>query len=610
MRQEGRQEFGRTLNILRKMNQDNITEQLDNRHEDGSAEEDSEAAHHDYRNISRRLKIKLLQEYKSGHLKHLGEMYTDLYVVENVTRGKVYEHEVMRIEAARQFAETDTQIQCKDIFKSHRDTGEQNRNVLTIGISGVGKTISVNKFILDWAEERENQDILFIFPLPFRRLKMIRTKCSLMGLLNKYFFSDPEELSSLPEDDGKVMFIFDGLDECHFPLSFKKGNSLTDVHKKTTVSKIVTNLIKRDLVSSALIWITSRPAAAGLIPRDYIDQVLEVRGFNDEQKEQYFINNSSPEVAGNIIRHIRNSRSLNIMCQIPIFCWISLTVLQPPLARESNDKTPTTLTEMYTTFLLSQKQKMERKYNPELRPQVKSFDQTVLKLGKWAFKQLQKGNQIFYQEDLEECGLDVSEGSVLSGLCTQIFQEEKSVSERKVYSFIHLSVQEFLAALFVFFKYKCNGRNAFLQSERINLTLRRSKAALLDVHKAVIDKALQSQNGHLDLFLRFLLGLSLESSQKDLKELLPELKLKPENLKGTADYIKNTIEKEKSVEMIINLLYCLDEMKEDFAEEIQNDLSSGNLSAQRLSSAQWSALVFIRMMSGAQRLPVSTRRLL
>ncbi|XP_048054320.1 NACHT, LRR and PYD domains-containing protein 12-like [Megalobrama amblycephala] len=114
------------------------------------------------------------------------------------------------------------------------------------------------------------------------------------------------------------MFIFDGLDECRFPLNFKEDDGFTDVKEKTTLSKIITNLIKTHLVPSALIWITSRPAAAGLIPRNYIDQVTEVRGFNDEQKEQYFNKNSSPEVAGNIICHIRKSRSLYIMCHIPV----------------------------------------------------------------------------------------------------------------------------------------------------------------------------------------------------------------------------------------------------------------------------------------------------
>ncbi|XP_056100937.1 NACHT, LRR and PYD domains-containing protein 12-like isoform X1 [Rhinichthys klamathensis goyatoka] len=614
-----------TVNILKKMNQNLLAEQLENKHNEVQTEgnmnasatvgaaskqildstaEDSKADPHYYRKLSLRLKNKLQEDYKrilvgnsqTGHRQYLNDIYTDLYVVENETGGIMIDHEVRQIELniSRSTAK-DSAIQCNHIFKEQM--GQQNRKVLTMGIAGVGKTVSVNKFILDWAEGNENQNILFVFPLPFRKLNMIKKNCSLIDLLQECFFSGPEELPSLPEGDCKVLFIFDGLDECHFPLRFNESDAFTDVHVKTTVSKIVTNLIKTHLLPSALIWITSRPAAAGLIPRDYIDQVTEVRGFNDEQKEQYFIKNS-PGVAGNIICHIRKSRSLCIMCHIPVFCWICLTVLQPLLTQEGNDKIPTTLTAMYTNFLLSQKQKMKKYcYDPELNPKAKSFDQVILKLGKLAFKQLQKGNLIFYKEDIEECGLDVSEGSVYSGLCTQIFQKERAFSMRSVYSFVHLSVQEFLAALYVFFRYKCFGRRfVFLQSWTDKVKWGIFKKSLFDFHKAAINKALQSKNGHLDLFLRFLLGLSLESNQSDLKELLPRLKLKTKNVKDVADYIKKKIEKENKVERTINLFYCLSELKDDFAEDIQIHLSSGNLSA-NLSSSQWSALVFLLLIS-------------
>ncbi|XP_048019124.1 LOW QUALITY PROTEIN: NACHT, LRR and PYD domains-containing protein 3-like [Megalobrama amblycephala] len=575
----------------------------------GSAAEDSKAALHE---TSLRQKDKLKQEYErilvgnsqTGHQKYLNNIYTDLYVVENETGGIVSEHEVRQIEF-KQFDAKDTPIQCNNIFKVHK--GQRNRRVLTMGIAGVGKTVSVNKFILDWAKGTENQDIAFIFPLPFRRLNLIKEEYSLIGLLNKYFFSSPEELPSIPDGDGKIMFVFDGLDECRFPLNFKEDDGFTDVHKEITVSKIVTSLIKRQLVPSALIWITSRPAAASLIPRNYIDLVTEVRGFNDEQKEQYFNKNSSPEVAGNIIRHIRKSRSLYIMCHIPVFCWISLTVLQPLLARKSKDKTPTTLTTsvltlyigMYTSFLLTQQQQMTAKYSddPEPKANARSFDEIILMLGKLAFQQLEKGNLIFYKEDIEKCGLDVSEGSVFSGLCTQIFQEEKAVSARNVYSFVHLSIQEFLAALYVFLISKDEKAKLLFQSLREKLTWTLSRKTLFQLHKGAINMALQSENGHLDLFLRFLLGLSLESNQSDLKELVPGLELKTENMKNTVDYIKKKIEKEKSVERTINLFHCLNEMNDDFVGEIQKNLSSGNLSEQNLSSAQWSGLVFVLMMS-------------
>ncbi|KTF78095.1 hypothetical protein cypCar_00039751 [Cyprinus carpio] len=552
----------------------------------------------DYTDTSHRLKNKLNNDYNrilvgnsnTGHREYLNDIYTDLYVVENETGGRVNDHEVIQIQTNHsRLTAKETPIKCKDMFKVQFDTGRQNRKVMTMGIAGGGKTVSVNKFILDWAEGKENHDIIFIFPLPFRRLNLIKEEYSLIGLLNKYFFNSPEVLTSLPEDDGKVMFIFDGLDECRFPLIFQEDDSFTDINEKTAVSNIITNLIKRHLVPSALIWITSRPAAAALIPRDYIDQVTEVQGFNNDQKEEYF-NKNSPEIAGRIIHHIRKSRSLYIMCHIPIFCWISLTVLGPLLTRESNDKIPTTLTGMYTNFLLTQQQQMGKKYSNH------SFEEVILKLGKLAFQQLEKGNLIFYKEDLEECGLDLSEASVYSGLCTQMFQEEK-VPTRNVYSFVHLSIQEFLAALYVFLINKAKKANPFLESWKKRLSWKVSKKPLFKLHKAAVKKALQSENGHLDLFLRFLLGLSLESNQSYLKEIVPGLKLKAESVKDTTDYIKKTIEKEESVERTINLFHCLSELKDVFVEEIQKNLLSGNLSAQNLSSAQWSALVFVLQMS-------------
>ncbi|KAK7130504.1 hypothetical protein R3I93_019992 [Phoxinus phoxinus] len=604
-----------TVEILRKINQNDLAEQLENNHKQDQADGnintfaavgahsrqswDSQATLHDYTENTRRLKNKLKQDYKqilvgnseTGHQKNLNDIYTDLYVVENETGGRLNEHEVRQIESNHnRLTAKETAIQCNDMFK-------RKKRILTMGIAGVGKTVSVNKFILDWAEGKENQDITFIFPLPFRELNLITENCSLMGLLHEHFFSDPKELPSLPKGDGKVLFIFDGLDEYRFPLSFTEVGRFTDVHEKTTVSKIVTSLIKRHLVPSALIWITSRPAASSLIPRNYIDQVTEVRGFNDEQKEQYFRNNSSPDVAVNLIRHIKKSRSLYIMCHIPVFCWIFLTVLQPLLSRESNDKTPTTLTGMYISFLISQQQQMKEKYCAEPKANAVPFDQIILKLGKLAFQQLEKGNLIFYKKDFEECGLDVNEGSVFCGLCTQIFQEERAFSARSVYSFVHLSVQEFLAALYVYMMGKDEKAELFPQSWKEKLLWKWSKKPLFKLHKAAVKKALESTNGHLDLFLRFLLGLSLESNQSDLKELQPGLQLKTEDIKDTIDYIKKKIEKVESVEKTINLFHCLSELKDDFVEEIQKNLSSGKLSAQNLSSAQWSGLVFVLLMS-------------
>ncbi|XP_051539502.1 NACHT, LRR and PYD domains-containing protein 14-like isoform X4 [Myxocyprinus asiaticus] len=600
---------GSTFNAPVYINTDlkhNVTAETEGSTEDpassgGTTTKKGKSDHVDYSEVSIKLKNTLKQEYEqildgnlqTSHQKYLNDIYTDLYVVKNETGGVVNEHEVRQIESnLNRPAAEDIQIQCSDIFKVQHDTVRRNRKVLTMGIAGVGKTVSVNKFILDWAEGKENQDIVFIFPLPFRQLNFSENQCSLMELLHNYF-NPVKQLQSLPEGDGEVMFIFDGLDECRFPLCFDNNEKCTDVHEKTSVSQIVKNLISRNLLPSALVWITSRPAAVSQIPREHINQVTEVRGFNDKQKETYFNKNSSPDVSEKIISHIKKSRSLNIMCHIPVFCWISVIVLEPLLNRGSHDKIPTTLTGMYISLLLSQMQQMKRKYVEGSEP----FDQVVLKLGKLAFRQLEKGNLIFYKDDLKECGLDVSKVSVYSGLCTQIFQREKTFHERAVYSFVHLSVQEFLAALFVFLIFLHEKTNPFLQTMREKLNWKFQKS-LFHLHKAAVNKALQSKNGHLDLFLRFLLGLSLESNQDDLKGLLPSLEDKTERKKDIAVYIKNKIEEAESAEKTLNLFHCLSELKDDsLVEEIQKYLSSGDLSGQTLSSAQWSALVFVLLMS-------------
>ncbi|XP_030641144.1 NACHT, LRR and PYD domains-containing protein 12-like [Chanos chanos] len=560
----------------------------------------------DYQIVRSKLKSNLRQKYQRildgttgrGHRKFLNDIYTDLYIVEDETGGVIHEHEIMQAETStRRFTSEETPITCSDIFKVSSDPSRRNRKVLTMGIAGVGKTVSVNKFILDWAEGKTNQDIDFIFPLPFRELNLRKKKrYSLIELLHKCL-QGSAELKSLPDGDGKVMFIFDGLDECRFPLGFNDINEEVEeeekeekIDQKTTVGVLITNLIKANLLPSALIWITSRPAAAHQIPRDYIDQVTEVRGFSDEQKEEYFrrYNDKDQDMAKNMISHVKKSRSLHIMCHIPVFCWISATVLQPMLAKSTNEELPATLTGMYTQFLIFETNQMKKKYETE---------HIILKLGKLAFLQLEKGNLIFYEEDLRECGIDVSEGSVYSGVCTQIFSQEQGASERMVFSFVHLSVQEFLAAVYVFLSHRNNKKNPLYPNTVVNRFKWRFKSTEV-FYESAVGKALESENGHLDLFLRFLLGLSLQSNLRHLKELLPQTVIRAVSVEKTVDYIKMMLNKNISSERSINLLYCLKELRDDsLVNEIQNYLSSGRLSTEKLSCAQWSALVFVLLMS-------------
>ncbi|XP_036433755.1 NACHT, LRR and PYD domains-containing protein 3-like isoform X3 [Colossoma macropomum] len=528
---------------------------------------------------------------------HLNEIYTELYITEGGSGEVNNEHEVRQIETAfRRPATQEIPINCNDLFKD-----KSIRAVLTKGVAGIGKTVSVQKFILDWAEGKANQDILFMFPLPFRELNLMKDrKLSLLDLLHD-FFRHTKELKPKEFYHYNVMFIFDGLDECRLSLDFQNNDSLSDVTKSASVDVLLTNLIKGNLLPSALLWITTRPAAANQIPPDCVDQVTEVRGFSDPQKEEYFRKRISDQrLAKRIISHMKSSRSLYIMCHIPVFCWIAATVLERVLGEAKSGKTPKTLTQMFTHFLVFQIKHGNQKYHQKSEIDHKRTRKIILALGKLAFQQLEKGNLIFYEEDLRESGIDVREVSVYSGVCTQIFRQEFGLQLGKVFSFVHLSVQEFLAALYAFLSYISNNINVLLQPETGVFGFFK-KSTMSDFLKGAVDKALQSENGHLDLFLRFLLGLSLESNQTLLQGLLTQTGSSSQSKKEIAEYIKKKIRENPSAEKTINLFHCLNELNDhSLVQEVQTFLNRGGssgLSGVKLSPVQWSAVAFVMLNS-------------
>uniref|UniRef100_A0A8C9WZD2 Si:dkey-218h11.6 n=2 Tax=Sander lucioperca TaxID=283035 RepID=A0A8C9WZD2_SANLU len=528
---------------------------------------------------------------KAGNPTLLNKMFTEIYIMEGGTGEVNDEHEVRQIEtASRKPDRPETTIRHEDIFKAPPGRDEPIRTVMTKGVAGIGKTVLTQKFTLDWAEDKANQDIQFIFPFTFRELNVLKErKFSLVELVD-YFFSETKEAGICRFEE--VVFIFDGLDECRLPLDFHNTESLTDVTESTSVGVLLTNLIRGKLLPSAHLWITTRPAAANQIPPECVDMVTEIRGFTDHQKEEYFRKRfRDEEQASRIISHIKTSRSLHIMCHIPIFCWITATVLEDMLKTREGGELPKTLTEMYIHFLVVQSKVKNIKYDrgaetdPHWSPDTRKM---IESLGKLAFEQLQKGNLIFYESDLIECGINIRSASVYSGVFTQIFKEERGLYQDKVFSFIHLSVQEFLAALHVHLTFTNSGVNLLAEEQTTSTGF----------YQSAVDKALQSPNGHLDLFLRFLLGLSLQTNQNLLRGLVTQRGSSSQTSQETVEYIKKKISENLSAERSINLFHCLNELNDrSLVEQIQQYLTSGSLSTDKLSPAQWSALGFILLSS-------------
>ncbi|XP_056225032.1 NACHT, LRR and PYD domains-containing protein 12-like isoform X2 [Seriola aureovittata] len=588
-----------TLHFLRRMKQDDLAESLQSR---------TTAAV-----CQRQLKSSLKKKFqfvfegiaKAGNPTLLNQIYTELYITEGGTGEVNHEHEVRQIEtASRKPDRPETTIRQEDIFKASPGRDGPIRTVMTKGVGGIGKTVLTQKFTLDWAEDKDNQDIQFTFPFTFRELNVLKErKFSLVELVH-HFFTETKEAGICRFDQFQVVFIFDGLDECRLPLDFHNTEILTDVTESTSVDVLLTNLIRGKLLPSARLWITTRPAAANQIPPECVDVVTEVRGFTDPQKEEYFRKRfRDEEQASRIISHIKTSRSLHIMCHIPVFCWITATVLEELLKTREGGELPKTLTEMYIHFLVVLlKRKNVRNdggsasdphWSPENRKMIES-------LGKLAFEQLQKGNLIFYESDLTECGIDIRAASVYSGVFTQIFKEERGLYQDNVFCFVHLSVQEFLAALHVHLTFIKSGLNLMSEEQSTSWwsKLFGNKPEPTLFYQRAVDEALQSPNGHLDLFLRFLLGLSLQTNQTLLRGLLTQTGSGSQTNQETVQYIKKKINENLSPEKSINLFHCLNELNDrSLVEQIQHYLRSGRVSTDKLSPAQWSALVFILLSS-------------
>uniref|UniRef100_A0A674PK91 FISNA domain-containing protein n=1 Tax=Takifugu rubripes TaxID=31033 RepID=A0A674PK91_TAKRU len=515
-------------------------------------------------------------EAGSGTL--LNKIYTELYITEGQSEEVDAQHEVRQLEITSKKNIQDTPIKCQDIFKVLSEQQRHIRVVLTNGVAGVGKTFSVQKFSLDWAEGLENQDISLVLPLSCRELNLIRDEQhSLLSLLHVF----------------------------HPTLQKIRAEDLS------SVDLLLVNLIQGNLLPSALIWITSRPAAAHQIPPSCVDRITEVRGFTDSQKEEYFRRRFTDEdLSKRIISHVKASRSLHIMCLIPVFCWITAIVLEDMMTRDQRGELPKTLTDLYSHFLRVQIKRKKQKYVGKQRPEelTEADKELLLKLGWLAFEHLEKGNIMFYSEDLEQCGLDVSEVSVYSGVCTEIFKRESVIFQKSVYCFVHLSIQEFLAAVYMFHLYTIKNKRimeSFLKYLKPNDFFRFAglfnndpATSLDDFLRRALMKSLKSKNGHLDLFVRFLHGLSLESNQRILGGLLDQMDSHPETIQKVLNNLKEVNSDKISPDRSINIFHCLMEMKDQSVhQEIVSFLKLGKKSERRLSEIHCSALAYLLQMS-------------
>ncbi|XP_057685824.1 NLR family CARD domain-containing protein 3-like [Corythoichthys intestinalis] len=569
----------------------------------------------------------------------LAEVYTEVDITYGADVTPDDRHEVLQMET-RAAAAKGSILSC-DIFKSPDGKPRPIRTLLTVGFAGIGKTFLVQKFVCDWASGNANQDVHLIFPFTFRELNTDKGKgFTLAELIRRYVCGSrhiSEETLNIILDglqkSGKqdyessrikILFVLDGLDECNFKMDLKNQTKVDmDVKKLYPLEVLLGHLIKRNLLPCSRVWITTRPATARDIPSDLIDSRTEVRGFSDSRRLEYFRKKFPNEER--VIEHIRKTRTIFIMCHLPIFCWLTATVLQDHLDKGKEGELPTTLTDMYSEHVFNQLDKSKERQTTESADYVKA-------LAKLAFDHTMSKQQIFYEEDLAKSGFDYSQAAKHSGIFTEVFKEVRPLrrnQQGKMFQFVHLSIQEYLAAFHVMICLFHDNKNILADSEQaLECVFQEEEKSeetesedgekeseeetesadgekeseedtedeggwkITEVHRSALQKASESE-GNLDMFIRFLFGLSLACNQKLVGELLRAPQDCRRSKSKTVKLIKERI-KQNTPEKNINLFYCLNELKDDsLLKQFQKKKNSSVIvDWDKMPNDMWSALAF------------------
>nr|XP_061796659.1 NACHT, LRR and PYD domains-containing protein 3-like [Nerophis lumbriciformis] len=572
----------------------------------------------------------------------LADVYTELDVTYGADVSPDERHEVLQMET-RAAAANQSILPC-DIFKNHDGKTRPIRTLLTIGFAGIGKTFLVQKFVCDWASRNTDQDVHFIFPFTFRELNTDKGKNFTLAKLIRRYVCESRHMSEETlnnifaelqmsgkqdyESSGiKILFVLDGLDECNFEMDLKNEMKVDmNVTEAYPLEMLLAHLIKRNLLPCARVWITTRPATARDIPSHLIDSIIEVRGFSDSRRLDYFRKKFPNEER--VIEHIRKTRTIFIMCCMPIFCWLTAKVLQDHLdLKRKEEELPTTLTDMYSQYVFQQLKSSEER-------QMTDYIHDLKALAKLAFHHTMNKSQIFYENDLTDSGFDYSQAAKHCGIFTKVFKEVRPLKrnqQSKMFQFVHLTVQEYLAAFHVMICLFLDNKNILADSELALEGIFQEEESeepeseeeveresedegkgteeeietesedddeggwkITEIHWFALKRAAES-GGNLDLFLRFLFGLSLPCNQELVGELLKAPQDCRQSKSWTVKLIKERI-KRNPPEKNINLFSCLNELKDDsLLKQVQRKIESKYIDWDNMQNDMWSALAFFLM---------------
>ncbi|XP_055265315.1 NLR family CARD domain-containing protein 3 [Moschus berezovskii] len=524
---------------------------------------------------------------------------TSLLLVEGLTDLQLREHDFTQVEATRGGWCSAKTIALDRLFLPLSRVSIPPRISITIGVAGVGKTTLVRNFVHLWARGQVGKDFSLVLPLTFRDLNT-HEKLSAERLL-RFVFPHAEEVGLASAALSKALLVLDGLDECKTPLDFSNTVACTDPKKEIQVDHLITNIIRGNLFPEVSVWITSRPGAAGQIPGGLVDRMTEIRGFSEEEiktcLEQMFP--EDPVLTGWVLSQVQADRTLYLMCTVPAFCRLVGAALGhlhrkrlgPP---DAELWPPRTLCELYSWYFrmaLGGEGQEKAKASPRIEQLAHGSRKLVGTLGRLAFHGLLRKKHVFYEPDLKVLGVDLA--LLQTAPCGCFLQREETLASAAAYCFTHLSLQEFVAAA-----YYCSASKRAIFDLFTEGGVSWPRLGFLTHFRNAAQRAMQAEDGRLDVFLRFLSGLL----SPRVNALLAGSLLTQGEHQGyraqVAELLQGCLRPDVAVcARAVNVLHCLRELQHtELAHSVEEALASGGL-ARLTSPPHRAALAYLLQMS-------------
>ncbi|XP_059817054.1 NACHT, LRR and PYD domains-containing protein 3-like isoform X2 [Hypanus sabinus] len=431
------------------------------------------------------------------------DRYAELTVISTVRDRRLVEHELLaRGRDHEEWREKHLRghlekFRTEQLFQSSfsQSLSKSGSSAAVAGVPGIGKTTMVQKIVYDWATGKIYQQFQFVFSFKFRDLNTINCRINLMELIldqYPYFGNFLREVWKNP--DG-LLFIFDGLDEFNDKIDFADSrrdtepqSTCTDPEFKCKVSDIVYSLIQRKLLPGCSVLVTTRPTALHLLEKAEISIWAEILGFVGEERKEYFIRYFEDQtVAAAVFKHVKENEILYTMSYNPSYCWILALALGPFFTQRVRDpqRVPKTITQLYSYYIYNILKNHGR--------EIENPRDVLLRVGQMAFRGVFDRKIVFTGGDLINYNLQPSQ--FLSGFLMELLEREDS-ARSVVYTFPHLTIQEFVAAVAQFLNPNPGDILKFLTG------------------------AHSTTDGRFEVFLRFVAGLSSPMTARGLEEFL------------------------------------------------------------------------------------------